>query len=52
MNWKIPTIEEIYNEYHRATFFESNGVYPKTIKNFEKLYVDNYKMQHRQLLQK
>lgn len=46
MNWKIPTIEEIYNEYHRVTFFESNGVYPKSIKNFEKLHADNYKMQH------
>lgn len=46
MNWKIPTIEEIYNEYHRQTFFIMNGVYPKSIKNFDSLYNDPIKTQH------
>ena len=46
MNWQIPTIEEIYNEYHRQTFFMMNGVYPKTIKNFKSLYEDPIKIQY------
>lgn len=35
--WTIPTIEEIYNEYHKQQFFYRNGIYPKTIKNFKAL---------------
>lgn len=37
MNYRIPTIEEIYNEYHKMTMFESKGFYPKSIKNFDKI---------------
>ena len=35
--WTIPTIEEIYNEYHRQKFFQKNGIYPRPIKNFDSL---------------
>lgn len=45
ITWKIPTVEEIYNEYHKQTFFIRNGVYPKTIHNFESLYEDERKVQ-------
>ena len=45
ITWKIPTIEEIYNEYHKQTFFIRNGVYPKTIQNFTSLYEDERKVQ-------
>lgn len=38
--YRIPSIEEIYNEYHRQTFFAMNGVYPKTIKNYDKILSD------------
>lgn len=38
MFFKLPTIEQIYNEYHKQTFFVMNGTYPKTIVNYEKLY--------------
>jgi hypothetical protein len=44
--WKIPGIEEIYNEYHKQTFFIRNGVYPRTIKNFENLYNDQRKVDY------
>ena len=44
--WKIPTIEEIYNEFHKQTFFIRNGVYPRAIKNFEKIYTDERKLNH------
>jgi hypothetical protein len=43
MNYKIPTIEEIYNEYHKMTIFESKGFYPKTIKNFDKILTESKK---------
>jgi hypothetical protein len=43
--FKVPTIEEIYNEYHRQTFYIRNGVYPKQIKSFENLYADQKKVQ-------
>ena len=43
MNFYIPTIEEIYNEYHKQTFYFMNGVYPRTIKNFDKILSDNKK---------
>lgn len=42
MNYKIPTIEEIYNEYHRETFYASKGFYPKSIKNYDNI-LDNIK---------
>lgn len=45
MNWNIPTIEQVYNEYHKQTFFVRNGVYPKTIQNFESLYQDTRKVE-------
>lgn len=44
--WKVPSIEEIYNEFHKQTFFMRNGVYPKTIKNFDNLYTDERKINH------
>jgi hypothetical protein len=37
MNFKIPTIEEIYEEYHRETFFAMKSVYPRRLKNFNKI---------------
>ena len=44
--WKVPTVEEIYNEYHKQTFYIRNGVYPKTIQNFKSLYDDPRKVEH------
>jgi hypothetical protein len=44
--WKIPGIEEIYNEYHKQTFFIRNGVYPRTIKNYDGLYSDQRKVDY------
>lgn len=38
MIYKLPTIEQIYNEYHKQTFFAMNGTYPKTIVNYDKIY--------------
>lgn len=46
INFKIPTIEEIYNEYHKQTFFVMNGVYPRTIKNFNSINKDITKKEH------
>ena len=43
VNIKIPTIEEIYNEYHRETMYASKGIYPKNIKNFDKVIDDTNK---------
>jgi hypothetical protein len=43
--FKVPTIEEIYNEYHKQTFYIRNGVYPKTLKNFDSIYSDPTKLQ-------
>lgn len=37
MNPRIPTVEEIYNEYHRETFYAAKSFYPKSIKNFDKV---------------
>lgn len=34
----IPSIEQIYNEYHKWTFYFSKGSYPKSIKNFQKAF--------------
>lgn len=45
MNWNIPTIEQVYNEYHKQTFYVRNGVYPKTIQNFDSLYDDQRKVE-------
>ena len=45
ITWKIPTLEQIYNEYHKQTFFVRNGVYPKTIQNYESLYQDQRKIE-------
>ena len=44
--WTIPTIEEIYNEYHKQKFFQRNGIYPRPIKNFEKLINDKNKKEY------
>lgn len=41
--YKVPSIEEIYNEYHKQTFFIMNGVYPRSIKNFDKILSDKKK---------
>ena len=35
--FKIPTVQEIYNQYHRQTFYVTHGQYPKPIVNFDKL---------------
>lgn len=40
----IPSIEELYNEFHKQTFFARNGVYPKRIQNFKNLYDDQRKV--------
>lgn len=37
MFFKIPTIEQIYNEYHKQTFFAMKGIYPKTITDYSKI---------------
>lgn len=39
-SFKIPTIEEIYNEYHRETMYACKNIYPKSIKNFDKILND------------
>jgi hypothetical protein len=44
--FNLPSIEDIYNEYHKQKFFMRNGVYPRTIKNFKTLYEDDRKLQH------
>lgn len=44
--FKLPTIEDVYNEYHKQKFFMRNGVYPRAIKNFKSLYEDERKIQH------
>lgn len=44
--FKLPTLEEVYNEFHKQKFFMRNGVYPRTIKNFKSLYEDERKVQH------
>ena len=36
MIYQIPSLEQIYNEYHKQTFFAMNGTYPKTIVNYDK----------------
>ena len=36
MIYQIPSLEQIYNEYHKQTFFVMNGTYPKTIVNYDK----------------
>ena len=42
----LPTVEMVYNEYHKQTFYAKNGVYPKTIKNYNNLYNDETKMEY------
>lgn len=37
MNIRIPTIEEIYEEYHREVFFATKSIYPRRLKNFDKI---------------
>ena len=44
--FSVPTVEMIYNEYHKQTFYAKNGVYPKTIKNFSNLYNDETKVEY------
>ena len=34
---RIPTIEEIYEEYYRETFFAERQIYPQRLKRFDKL---------------
>lgn len=46
MIWKIPSIQQIYNEYHRQTFYFMNGVYPRSIKNFNSLYQNNQNIEY------
>lgn len=45
MNYRVPTIEEIYNQYHRETIFAMKGFYPKSIKNFDKILTQD-KIEH------
>ena len=35
------TAEQIYQEYHAKTFYMKNNIYPKAIKNFEKIKTYN-----------
>lgn len=51
MIWKIPTVQQIYNEYHRQTFYYMNGVYPRSIKNFDKLYQNKQNVEYIQRFQ-
>lgn len=44
-NWKIPTIQQIYNQYHRQTFYAQHKFYPKSITNFQKILSDKHKVQ-------
>jgi hypothetical protein len=44
--FSLPTVEMIYNEYHKQTFYAKNGVYPKTIKNYSNLYNDETKVEY------
>ena len=37
MNYRIPSIEEIYEEYHREVFFIAKSIYPRRLKNFDKI---------------
>lgn len=37
MAFRVPSIEEIYNEFYREKFFASKGFYPRSIKNFDKV---------------
>lgn len=37
MNYRIPSIEEIYEEYHREVFFVAKSIYPRRLKNFGKI---------------
>lgn len=46
IDFRIPTIEEIYNEYHRQTFYFTNGVYPRSIKNFDRILSDKSKKEY------
>jgi hypothetical protein len=46
INYKVPTIEEIYNEYHRQTFYAMNKVYPRPIKNFDSILKDKIKKEY------
>jgi hypothetical protein len=41
--YKIPSIEEIYNIYHRETMFAMKGIYPRSIKNFNNVLDKNNK---------
>lgn len=34
---RVPSLNEIYNEYHRESFFAQKSFYPKAIKNFDKV---------------
>ena len=45
MTFKLPTIEEIYNEFHKQKFFFQRGFYPKTIVNYDNLYSDKKKVE-------
>lgn len=43
MSIGIPSIQEIYNCYHRETFFAAKSFYPKAIKNFDKIITPDKK---------
>lgn len=47
MIWQqIPTIELIYNEFHKQKWYALNGIYPRTIKNFSSIYSNKTKYEY------
>ena len=37
--YKVPAIEEIYNVYHSETMYAMKGIYPRSIKNFNNVFI-------------
>jgi len=47
MFWqKIPSLEEIYNEFHKQYWYALNGVYPRKMKNFDHVLNDKAKCEY------
>lgn len=46
MNFTVPTIEEIYDEFHRQKLHATKGVYSRPLKNFDKLLADPAKREY------
>lgn len=37
MKYRIPTLEQIYDEYYKDSFYAAKGFYPRSIKNFDRV---------------